>query len=60
MPITDDDGSFPYEVWKEGEFLKGFADFDNARAVCDRGNHESRGFEVRSKGKRVWPKPPTS
>jgi hypothetical protein len=55
MPIPDDDGNFPYEVWKEGEFLSGFAKFEDARAACDRGNHQSGTFEVRSKGKRVYP-----
>lgn len=55
MPIPDDDGSFPFEVWKGGEFFKGFATFDDARALCDRGNQQGGNFEVRSKGKRVWP-----
>lgn len=55
MPIPDDEGSFPFEVWKGGEFFKGFATFDDARALCDRGNQQSGNFEVRSKGERVWP-----
>jgi hypothetical protein len=41
IPIPDDDGSFPCEVWKGGEFFKGFATFDEARALCDRGNRQS-------------------
>jgi hypothetical protein len=58
MPVPDDDGSFPFEVRKEGEFFKPFATFDGARVVCDRGNQQKRGsFEVWSKGQRVWPKP---
>ena len=59
MLIPDDDGSFPFEVWKEGKFFEGFSTFDGARALCDRGNQQSANFEVRSKGERVWPKPPT-
>lgn len=55
MPIPDDDGSFPFEVWKEGKLFKGFAAFDDARALCDRGNQQSGNFEVWSRGKRVWP-----
>jgi hypothetical protein len=57
MPVADDDGSFPFEVWKEGEFLKGYAKLDKekAKADCDRGNLLSGNFEVRSKGKRVYP-----
>jgi hypothetical protein len=58
MLIPDDDGSFPFELWKEGEFLRGYAKFDDARADCDRGNQQKSGsFEVWSKGQRVWPKP---
>jgi hypothetical protein len=60
MPVPDDDGNFPFGVWKEGEFLKGFVTFEEARAVCDRGNHQSGNFEVRSKGERVWPIPSSS
>jgi hypothetical protein len=55
MPIPDNDGSFPFEVWKEGEFLRGYATLEEARAVCDQGNQQSGGFEVRRKGKRVYP-----
>jgi hypothetical protein len=60
MPISDDDGSFRYEVWKESAFLDGFAKFEDARAVCDRGNRQSGNFEVRSKGETIWPKPPAA
>jgi hypothetical protein len=59
MPVPDDDGSFLFEVRKEREFFRGFASFDEATALCDRGNHQSGNFEVRSKGERVWPKPLT-
>lgn len=55
MPIPEDDGSYPFEVWKEGEFFQGFATLGAARALCDRGNHQSGNFEVRRKGERVWP-----
>jgi hypothetical protein len=59
MLIPNDDGSFPFEVWKEGEFFKPFATFDEARAVCDRGNHQIPGkFDVRSKGEVIYPKSP--
>lgn len=58
MPIPDDDGNFPFELWKEGAFLRGYAKFDDARADCDQGNRQSGKFEVRSKGETVWPKPP--
>lgn len=37
MPIPDGDGSVPFEVWKEGEFFQGFATFDVARVLRDRG-----------------------
>ena len=55
MPVPNDDGCFPFEVWKEGGLLKGFATLAEAKAVCDRGNHQSGNFEVRSNGLRVWP-----
>jgi hypothetical protein len=55
MPIPDDDGRFPFEVWKDGVFHEGFATFEEAREVCVRGNLQSGNFEVRHKG-RVWPK----
>jgi hypothetical protein len=54
-PVPDDDGSFPFEVWKGGEFFKPFATFAEAKAVYDRGNQQGGNFEVQSKGKRVWP-----
>jgi hypothetical protein len=59
MPIPDDNGRFPFEVWKDDVFLRGYAASDEANADCDRGNHQQSGsFEVRnSKGERVWPKP---
>jgi hypothetical protein len=60
MPVHDDDGDLPFEVWKEGELFRRFATFDEARALCDRGNRQSGNFEVRCKGLRIWPKPPTS
>ena len=34
MPIPDDDGSFPFEVWKGGEWFKAFARFDDARGLA--------------------------
>jgi hypothetical protein len=55
MPVPDDDGNFPFEVWKEGKFHRGFATLNEAIALCDRGNQQSGNFEVRSGGKRVWP-----
>ena len=44
MPIPDDNGNFPYEVWKDGDFFRPFLSFDDAKAVCDRGNHQSGNF----------------
>ncbi len=60
IPVPDDDGRFPFEVWKAGGFHKGFAQFGDAKALCDLGNQQSANFEVRSKGERVWPKRPIS
>jgi hypothetical protein len=57
MPVPDDDGDFPFEVRKGGEFFKGFATLDAAKGLCDRGNQQSGNFEVCRKGERVWPKP---
>jgi hypothetical protein len=57
MPVPDDDGSFLFELWKEGAFLRGYAKFEDARADCDRGNKQKSGScEVWNKGQRVWPK----
>jgi hypothetical protein len=56
MPVPNDDGSFPFEVWKEGKFLRGYVNLETAKADCDRGNRLSRNFEVRSGDKRVWPR----
>ena len=54
MPVPDGDSNSPFEVWKEGEFFKGFATFGEAKALCERGNQQTGNFEVRSGGKRVW------
>jgi hypothetical protein len=55
MPVPDDDGSFPYEVRKDGEFFKAFVTFEQAREVCDKGNSQTRNFKVYRKGQPIWP-----
>lgn len=55
MPVPDDDGHFPFEVWKEGELHNGFPDFETAKAVCDRGNLQSGNFEVRHDQTIIYP-----
>ena len=55
IPVPDDDGNFPFEVWKEGGFLKGFSSLEEAQSVCAKGNYQSGGFEIRSEGKKIWP-----
>jgi hypothetical protein len=56
MPVPDDDGNPPFELRKDSEFLKGYVNFEDARADCDKGNRQkSATFEVWSKGQRVYP-----
>jgi hypothetical protein len=56
MLVPDDVGNPPFEVRKEGAFLKEYVNFEDAQADCDRGNKEKSGScEVWSKGERVWP-----
>jgi hypothetical protein len=55
MPVPDDDGNFPFEVWKDGELHKACTTFDEAKGICDRGNKQAGKFEVHHEGKKVWP-----
>lgn len=53
IPIPNDNSSFPFELWKDGEFLRGYVTLDDATADRDRGNQQSGKFEVRANGQRI-------
>ena len=56
IPVPDDDGYAPFEVWKDGKHFRGFASLDEAMALYMSGKAQGGTFEVRSKGDRIWPK----
>lgn len=55
IPVPDDDGLAPFEVWKDGDRFRDFESLDEATALCVRGKAQGGNFEVRSKGQRIWP-----
>jgi hypothetical protein len=48
LSVPNDEEYFPFEVWKDGKFFKGFKTRAEAQDVCNRGNHQSGNFEVRN------------
>lgn len=56
IPVPDDDGQAPFEVWKNGEHFRDFASLDDAIDLYTKGQRQGGKFEVRSKGNRIYPK----
>ena len=53
--VPNDNGNFPFELWKDGRLIRGYPNFDDAKADCDSGNRQHKGYAIYKDKIQIWP-----
>ena len=53
--VPNDNGDFPFELRKDGKVVRGYLNLDDAKADCDAGNRQHKGYAIYKDKIQIWP-----